>query len=88
MLDPYDNLYILDKGNKRIQKWPPGSAYGITVVSMSSMSNPYGISFSQAGNLIVADTHAYRIISFPVQCREFSFLSNVPYTTRLLLTYA
>lgn len=70
-MDPYDYIYIMDFGNKRIQKWYPGATYGITVVSASSMYNPYGMKFDRFGNIVVADTDNYRIISFGIICCKF-----------------
>ena len=68
--DQYGNMYILDSGNNRIQRWPPGSAFGTTVASSSSLYNPRGLSIDPSGNLVVADDSYHRIISFSVICRK------------------
>ena len=67
--DQFGNMFIMDAGNNRIQKWIPGSTYGITVAS-ASMSNPRGFSFDTYGNLIVADLSNHRIIGFNAVCRK------------------
>ena len=68
--DRFGSMYIMDSGNNRIQRWSPGSTYGVTVAS-ASMSNPRGLSFDTYGNLVVADMSNHRIVSFPVSCREY-----------------
>jgi hypothetical protein len=68
--DPYGYMYILDTGNNRVQRWLPGGNYGITVVS-ATMSNPYGLQFDRLGNMVIADSSYYRIISFGITCRKF-----------------
>ena len=67
--DRFGSLYIMDSGNNRIQRWSPGSTYGVTVAS-ASMSNPRGLSFDTYGNLVVADLSNHRVLSFPVSCRK------------------
>ena len=77
VLDQYSNIFILDTGNKRIQKWLPDSVYGFTVASTSSMNSPYGMHFNSVGNLVIADTSNHRIISFSVDCCEFCYFSDL-----------
>lgn len=55
IFDQSDNMFIFDSGNRRIQKWPPGSTFGITVVSISNSNDPKGISFDTYGNLVMVD---------------------------------
>ena len=72
--DQYGNMYVMDSGNNRLQRWWPGSTYGVTVAS-ASMSNPRGMRLDSLGNLVVADASNSRVLSFPVVCREYlSFL--------------
>jgi hypothetical protein len=68
-MDPYDYIYILDFGNRRIQKWLPGASFGITMAT-STMSNPYGMSMDPLGNIYVADTSYHRIIECSLLCRK------------------
>lgn len=84
ILDQFINLYILDSGNSRIIKWPEGFTYGFIVASASSLNTPYGMHFSRAGNLIVADTSNHRIISFPVVCCECCRLASVLHCNEIL----
>ncbi|CAF0947181.1 unnamed protein product [Rotaria sordida] len=65
--DPYGYMYILDSNNNRVQKWYPGSSYGVTV-ALGSMNLPIGMTFDRLGNLVVADTSYHRIISFTLLC--------------------
>lgn len=67
-------MYVLDTGNSRVQKWWPGAAYGVTVIS-ASMSTPYGIQFDNQGNIVITDTFNYRVLSFAMLCREFILLT-------------
>lgn len=68
--DQYSNMYVLDSGNKRIQRWWPGSTYGVTVVSSTLMLNPRGLNFDTFGNLFVADYSNHRVLKYTVSCRE------------------
>ncbi|CAF4969011.1 unnamed protein product [Rotaria sp. Silwood1] len=67
--DQYNYMYIMDSGNNRIQRWWPGSTYGVTVAS-ASLNNPRGMAFDTSGNLVVADQSYHRVVSFPVTCRK------------------
>ena len=71
VFDQYGFMYVLDTGNKRIQRWWPGASYGITVASSTTLSSPYGLSIGAAGNMVVVDTANHRVISFSAVCREF-----------------
>jgi hypothetical protein len=67
--DPYGYMYIMDYGNARVQKWYPGASYGVTVAS-GTMSSPIGMRIDHVGNIVIADTSNYRIISFGLTCRK------------------
>ena len=69
-MDPYGYIYILDTGNDRVQRWWPGAAYGSTVISASSMSNPYGLAFDNRGNILIADMSNHRVLFFGITCRK------------------
>ncbi len=59
----------MDSGNNRIQRWSPGSTYGITVVS-ASLSSPSGMAFDPSGNLVIADMGNHRVVQAPISCRK------------------
>ena len=63
-------MFVIDSGNNRIQRWAPGSTYGVTVAS-AAMSNPRGLSFDTYGNLVVADLSNQRVLAFNAVCREY-----------------
>ena len=67
--DQYHNMYIMDAGNDRIQRWSPGSTYGVTVAA-ASLSTGRGMAFDLTGNLVVADDTYDRVVLFPVSCRK------------------
>jgi len=68
-LDPYGYMYVLDTNNARVQKWYPGASYGTTIIQ-ATMSNPYGLRVDRFGNIVIADTYYYRILSFTITCRK------------------
>ena len=74
VLDQYDNIYIMDATNNRIQRWRQGATYGVTLVS-ATMSSPRGIAIDGSGNLLVADSNYDRILLFPVYCRKLHYVS-------------
>ena len=67
--DQYNNLYVMDSGNDRIQRWWPGSTYGVTVAS-AVLANPRGMAFDPWGNLVVTDMSYHRVVLFSVACRK------------------
>ena len=67
--DPFGFMYVLDYSNNRVQKWMPGAAYGLTVIS-TTMSGPTGMQWDTFGNFVIADTGYHRIISFGLSCRK------------------
>ncbi|CAF4611370.1 unnamed protein product, partial [Rotaria socialis] len=84
MFDQFDNMFILDTGNKRIQKWAPESTYGITVALLTGFTDPRGMSFDTYGSLVVADRKINgtgvnlllnQIVSFSMLCRMYNFVS-------------
>ncbi|CAF3039731.1 unnamed protein product [Rotaria sp. Silwood2] len=67
--DQYNNMYIMDAGNNGIQRWWPGSTYGVTVAA-ATLSNPRGMAFDPSGNLVVTDYSNHRVVLFSVYCRK------------------
>ena len=72
-VDVYGLIFVLDSGNSRVQRWVPSASYGVTVAA-SSMSTPLSMTVDPRGNLVVVDTSNYRVISFPMTCRELLLL--------------
>jgi hypothetical protein len=64
----------MDAGNNRIQRWSPGSSFGVTVVS-AGFSNPRGIAFDPSGNLAIADYSYARVVLAPIFCGKFIMLT-------------
>ncbi len=67
--DQYGNMYVMDSGNNRIQRWWSGSTYGVTVVA-AGFSNPRGIAFDSSGNLAIADYSYARVVLAAIVCRK------------------
>lgn len=67
--DIHGNLFVLDSGNARVQKWPFGATFGSTVLA-ASMSTPLGMFFDNTGKLYIADTNNHRILTFNLLCRK------------------
>ncbi|CAF4359310.1 unnamed protein product [Rotaria sp. Silwood2] len=89
-VDINGTLYIVDSSNHRIQKWlrgtiqrwAPGSAYGVTLVD-ATMSAPKGMILDNVGNLVVADTSYHRIDSFAISCPPTTTTTVKPTTQPL-----
>ena len=73
-VDQFSNIFIMDAGNIRVQKWVYGAAYGTTIVP-SGFSSPKGIALSPYSHIAVADQSYHRIVQFTVDCRMFIFLT-------------
>jgi len=71
ILDQFENLYIMDAGNNRIQRWAPQASVGVTIIA-GSLANPRGIAFDRSGNLVIADSGYNRIVSAAVSCGRFN----------------
>ena len=61
-------MYIVDRGNDRIQKWVPGASEGTTVAggngdgsAANQLSNPRYIALDASGNMYIGDTGNNRI---------------------------
>lgn len=67
-LDNEGNIYVADTKNNRIQKWTPGSDFGITVAgghgagaAANQLSQPQDVSVDALGNIYIADAGNNRI---------------------------
>jgi gliding motility-associated-like protein len=67
-VDATGNVYIVDRLNYRVQKWPPGGVSGQTVAGgngqgaqANQLSDPIGVFVDPAGNVYVDDFGNYRI---------------------------
>lgn len=67
----YNYLYIMDSANDRIQRWVPGAQFGTTMVSSSTMVNPFGLTITSTGDFLVADFNQYRVLQFSMSCRMY-----------------
>lgn len=74
-VDQFENLYILDSGNRRVQRWAPQSTFGETVLAVS-FSNPVGLAFAPSGDLAVADCSTHRIVLSSIFCGTFVVINT------------
>lgn len=71
-VDGTGNIYVADKTNNRIQKFPPGStsySNGVTVAGgfgSTQLNYPTSVYVDSSGNIYVADNGHNRIREFPV----------------------
>jgi len=69
MLDPMNNIYVVDRSNHRVQFFPVGQSNATTIAGKSGMpgssatllSSPNSITFDNQLNLYVADFQNHRI---------------------------
>ena len=66
-LDGSGSIYVADRFNDRIQKFPPNSTSGTaaTTVAKAGLWEPWGVFVDGNGYIYVADTENHRIQKFP-----------------------
>jgi sugar lactone lactonase YvrE len=72
ILDPMGNVYVADTGNQRIQFYPTGQSYGVTIAGVTSVSgnsstlfnSPASLALDSQLNLYVSDFANQRIQKF------------------------
>jgi len=62
-IDAAGDLYVADRANHLVKKYPAGSVNFITIGS--GFNTPYGVAVDTAGNVYVADAGANNIIKVP-----------------------
>ena len=75
-VDASGNIFVLDAGNARVQKWAPGALSGSTVAggngsgsalnqfAVSGGNGPNGLSLDASANVYVSDTYNNRVLKF------------------------
>ena len=76
-VDSSENVYVTDRENHRIMKWPKGSSEGIVVAggngrgnSLNQLNYPYDVSLDSSNNIYVADESNYRIMRWAPNSSE------------------
>ena len=73
-LDNSGNMYIVDQGNNRIQKWTSGASYGTTVAGSAAglagnaanlLDAPWFLAIDNTGNLYISDGNNNRVQKWP-----------------------
>ena len=79
LVDNNQNMFIVDRYNNRILKWPIGASSGIIIagdtssgIQSNQLNNPMNINFDSSGSLFVVDTSNNRIQKFLISCRKFN----------------
>lgn len=68
--DAYQNMYVADSSNHRIQFFPRGSSMGITVAgdsagyggTRSQLYNPYAVHVTESQTMYILDVSNYRVL--------------------------
>ena len=67
-VDATGNVYVVDPGNERIQKWLPSASTGITVAggngngsAANQLNNPFGVFVDATGNIYIGDSYNARV---------------------------
>jgi hypothetical protein len=70
-IDRWDNMYIADTYNHRVQRWMPGSANGTTVAgrqdgmqgsSLAALHHPFDVVLDGQNGLYIADASNHRVM--------------------------
>ncbi|CAF4663162.1 unnamed protein product [Rotaria socialis] len=75
IFDEFNSIFVMDSGNKRIQRWRIGSTYGVTVAQSWELNGPIGMNFDTDSNLVVADHLNNQVVSFRVNCCAYNIAS-------------
>ncbi|CAF0948318.1 unnamed protein product [Adineta steineri] len=71
IIDIYQNVFVVDSSNHRVQMFCPNSSIGITIAgtgisgtAATQMNRPMGIAFDSSMNMYITDYNNYRIQKF------------------------
>ncbi|CAF1644974.1 unnamed protein product [Rotaria sp. Silwood1] len=82
-LDAEGNLYVLDYGNQRIQRFARNNLIGTTVFSWCSgrasdqIHTPSHMTLDTFGNLIITDSYNYRVQKYLLTCGMYKNKSQL-----------
>ena len=62
--DIYNNLYVVDRGNKRVVMYCPNATIGRVAVASSTFDKPYDVAFDSDLNMYVLDGGTHNVIRF------------------------
>ena len=62
--DIYNNLYVVDRGNKRIVMYCPNATVGRVAVADSTLNQPYDVAFDSNLNMFVVDADGQKVMKY------------------------
>ncbi|CAF3895773.1 unnamed protein product, partial [Rotaria sp. Silwood1] len=74
VVDQLGTVYVADRGNNRIMRWPKGATQGSVIVGgngsgeqSNQLNEPIGLSFDRHGNIYVVGFGNHRVQKFELQ---------------------
>ncbi|CAF5179824.1 unnamed protein product, partial [Rotaria sp. Silwood1] len=77
VVDQLGTVYVADRWNDRIMRWPKGATHGNVIVGgngaggqSNQLNGPFGLSFDRDGNLYVVEHNNHRVQKFNIESNE------------------
>jgi sugar lactone lactonase YvrE len=72
-----DEVFVADKGNKRVIRFRPGSKEGEVILDANKVKSPYGLCFDSKGFLYVSDERLAIVLKLDLDGKEDSAYGDV-----------